>query len=363
MFKKLDNYIIKKIVTTFFFAIVSVLCISVVFDISEKLNDFLKLKADIPQEIFNYYTGFVVYIGNMFFPLFTLITIVMVTLKMNQKSEIVAILSTGISFNRMLRPFFIGTGFIVLFSFFVNFFLLPQANQKRLDFEKVHTGYSSVLSGMHFEIEPGTIISFKRYNFKEMKMVSDLWIDRYEKDKNGRNVLKYTLKSDYAYGDSSTNHFSLKNTLERYIFENGDSIIKSRSLDTIFNFGLKDFGQRNDVISTMYFGELLAFRKKETDKGSAIVPYIEIEIYSRVSNPLSLFILALLGVCISISPARSNVGSTILLGIGSVALYFVFNRFTTVYATNAGLNPLLAVWIPNLILLAFAVYLYFKTPK
>jgi len=363
MFKKLDNYIIKKIVTTFLFAIISVLCITIVFDISEKLNDFLKLKTDIVSEIVNYYLGFIVFIGNMFFPLFTLITIVMVTLKMNQKSEITAILSTGISFNRLLRPFFIGTSFIILFSFFVNFFLLPGANQKRMDFELKHTGYSSVLRGAHFEIEPGTIISFKLYNFKEMKTVHDLWMDRYEKDSNGRNVLKYTLKADYAYGDSTTNLWSLKNVQERYISNNGDSLLTYNSLDTVLSFGIKDFGQRNDVISTMYYNELLAFRNKEVIKGSAIVPYVEIEMYSRFTNPLSLFILALLGVCISISPARSNVGSTILLGIGSVALYFVFNRFTTVYATNSGLSPLLAVWIPNIILLILAVYLYFKTPK
>jgi lipopolysaccharide export LptBFGC system permease protein LptF len=143
----------------------------------------------------------------------------------------------------------------------------------------------------------------------------------------------------------------------------GDSILRHRTKDTTLSFGLKDLGQRNEVVSTMYYGELIAYRDKEKMKGSAIVPFVEIEIYSRTSNPLSLFILALLGVCISISPARSKVGLTILLGIGSVALYFVFNRFSTVAATNAGLNPFIAVWAPNLILLVFSLYLYWRTPK
>ena len=296
MFNKLDTYIIKKIVSTFFFAIIAVLCISVVFDISEKLNDFVKLKENFLPEVLNYYLGFVVYIGNMFFPLFTLITIVMVTLKMNQKSEIVAILSTGISFNRMLRPFFIGTSFIVLFSFFVNFFLLPQANQKRIDFENVHTGYSSTLLGAHFEVIPGTIVSFKRYNYKEMKMVSDLWIDRYEKDENGNNKLVYTLKSDYAYGDSSSNEFNFKNVTERY-YKPGRNIVKTYlSLDTVMEFSLKDIGQRKEVISTLHYGELTAFRDQELNKGSPNVPFIEIEMYSRFSNPLSLFNLGFLAI-------------------------------------------------------------------
>lgn len=363
MLKIIDKYIIKKILKTFFFSILAVLCIIVVFDISEKIDDFLKTDLSPWELITQYYSGFVVYIGNMFFPLFVLITIVMVTLRLNQRSEITAILSTGISFNRLLRPFFIGVGIIVLFSFFINFVLLPKANQKRLAFENVHTNYASILSGVHFEVIPGTIVSYKSYNFKEMKTVSELWVDQYKKDDNNRNVLAYTLYANYAYGDSTSNKFSLKNVTERYYTSQGDSVLKYLSLDTTLGFGLKDLGQRNEVTSTMYFGELLTYRDKEKLKGSAIVPYVEIEIYSRTSNPLSLLILALLGVCISISPARSKVGLTILLGIGSVALYFVFNRFSTVYATNAGLNTFLAVWIPNLILLAFAVYLYWRTPK
>ena len=241
--------------------------------------------------------------------------------------------------------------------------MLPKANQKRLAFENVHTNYASILSGVHFEVIPGTIVSYKSYNFKEMKSVSELWIDQYKKDENDRNVLAYTLYANYAYGDSVSNDFSLKNVKERYYTAKGDSVIEYRTLDTTLGFGLKDLGQRNEVTSTMYYGELLAYRDKEKLKGSAIVPFVEIEMYSRISNPLSLLILALLGVCISISPARSKVGLTILLGIGSVALYFVFNRFSTVYATNAGLNTFLAVWIPNFILLIFALYLYWRTPK
>jgi len=363
MFKTIDKYIIKKILRTFFFSIICVLCIVVVFDISEKIDDFLKTKLSILELLTQYYSGFVVYIGNMFFPLFVLITIVMVTLKLNQRSEITAILSTGISFNRMLRPFFVGVGLIVMFSFYINFVLLPKANQKRMAFENVHTNYASILSGVHFEVVPGTIVSYKSYNFKEMKSVSELWMDKYVKDESGLNKLHYTLYANYAYGDSNTNHFSLKNVTERFHSPMGDSILRHRTKDTTLSFGLKDLGQRNEVVSTMYYGELIAYRDKEKMKGSAIVPFVEIEIYSRTSNPLSLFILALLGVCISISPARSKVGLTILLGIGSVALYFVFNRFSTVAATNAGLNPFIAVWAPNLILLVFSLYLYWRTPK
>jgi lipopolysaccharide export system permease protein len=334
-----------------------------VFDISEKIDDFLKTKLSVLDLLIQYYSGFVIYIGNMFFPLFVLITIVMVTLKLNQRSEITAILSTGISFNRLLRPFFIAIGLIVMFSFFINFVLLPKANQRRLAFENVHTGYVSTIHGAHFEVIPGTIVSYSYFDFKEMKSVNDLWVDKYEKDETGLNKLVYSMYTHFAYGDSATNKFSLKNVSERYYLPKGDSILNYKIKDTTLSFGLKDLGQRTEVVSTMYYGELIAYRDKEKMKGSAIVPFIEIEIYSRTSNPLSLFILALLGVCISISPARSKVGLTILLGIGSVALYFVFNRFSTVAATNAGLNPFIAVWAPNLILLIFALYLYWRTPK
>jgi lipopolysaccharide export system permease protein len=363
MLKTIDKYIIKKVLKTFVFSIVALLCVIVVFDISEKIDDFLKTNLSVFDLITQYYAGFIIYIGNMFFPLFVLITIVMVTLKLNQRSEITAILSTGISFTRLLRPFFIAVGIIVVFSFFINFVMLPKANQKRMAFENIHTNYSSILSGVHYEIDPGTIVSFRKYNFREMKSVTELWIDTYEKDEKEVWKLKSTLNANYAYGDSISNFFSLKNVTERYQLAKGDSVVSHLTLDTILTFGLKDLGQRTEVVSTMYFDELLAYRDKEKIKGTAIVPYVEIEIYSRISNPLSLLILGLLGVCISISPARSKVGMTILLGIGSVALYFVFNRFSTVYATNAGLNPFLAVWIPNIILLVFALFLYWRTPK
>lgn len=363
MFTKLDLYIIKKIVSTFFFSIISVLSIAVVFDISEKLDDFLKANMSVYEIALGYYAGFVVYIGNMFFPLFVLITIVMVTIKMNQRSEITAILSTGISFNRMLRPFFVGTGIIVLFSFIINIYLLPPANQKRLDFENVHTGYQSVINHGHLEVEEGTIVSFRSYDIKQKQYVSNMWVDEFKTDSTGKEKLVSTLYSDYAYGDSTSNNWNLRTVQEHFYVNGEDSIERNSKKDTTLSFKMDDLGQRTNVVSTMYYKELIAYRDKEKAKGSPLVPFIEIEIHSRTANPLSLFILALLGVCISISPARSRVGVTILIGIGTVALYFVFNRFTTVAATNAGLNPFLAVWLPNIMLLIFAIYIYVKTPK
>ncbi len=360
---KLDIYIIKKIVSTFFFSIISVLSIAIVFDISEKLDDFVKAKLSFLDLATGYYAGFAVYIGNMFFPLFTLITIVMVTTKMNQRNEITAILSTGISFNRMLRPFFMGTGIIVLCSFFINIFVLPGANQLRLDFENVHTGYTSVIRKAHYEVNKGTIVSYNSFDIKRKEFISDFWMDKFVEDSTGKKTLIYSIKADYAYGDSVGNKWKLKTVLERYYLASGDSINRIAQKDTTLSFGMSDLGQRTNVVSTMTMSELKAYRDKEIQKGSTITPFIEIEIYSRISNPLSLLIIALLGVCISISPARSKVGMTILIGIGTVALYFVFNRFTTVAATNAGLNAFVAVWIPNVVLLFFAGYIYFKTPK
>lgn len=331
---------------------------------SEKLDDFVRANLSAWEIASGYYAGFVVYIGNMFFPLFTLITIVMVTTKMNQRNEITAILSTGISFNRMLRPFFLGTGIIVLFSFFLNIFLLPGANQKRLNFENQYTNYSSVIQKAHLEIEKGTIISFNRFDIKKKEFIADFWMDKFEKDSSGKQTLVYTLNADYAYGDSSSNKWQFRTLIERFYSDSGiDSIARIGKKDTTLSFGMNDLGQRTNVVSTMSLSELREFRNKEKIKGAATVPFIEIEIYSRTSNPLSLLILALIGVCISISPARSKVGVTILIGIGTVALYFVFNRFTTVAATNAGMNAFIAVWLPNVILLLFGLYIYFRTPK
>lgn len=364
MITKLDLYIIKKIVFTFIFSIISVLSIAVVFDISEKLDDFVRANIDVMDIAVGYYLGFVVYIGNMFFPLFTLITIVMVTTKMNQRNEITAILSTGISFNRMLRPFFIGTGIIVLFSFLINIFLLPSANERRLNFENVYTNYSSVIKKAHIQIDKQTLVSYNSFDIKRKEFITDFWMDKFEKDTSGKQKLVYTLKADYAYGDSLSNKWQLRTIVEWFYGSNGlDSMSQLGKKDTTLPFGMNDLGQRTNIVSTMDMKNLKEYRDTETKKGSSRVPFIEIEIYSRTSNPLSLFILALIGVCISISPARSKVGVTILIGIGTVALYFVFNRFTTVAATNAGMDAFVAVWLPNFILLLFGIYIYLRTPK
>ncbi len=365
MITTLDRYIIKKIVFTFFFSIISVLSIVIVFDISEKLDDFLGANMSFWEIASTYYVGFAVFIGNLFFPLFTLITIVMVTTKMNQRNEITAILSSGVSFNRMLRPFFVGVGIIVLFSFFINIFLLPAANEKRLNWENQHTGYSSIRSKVNMEVSKGVVVSYSRLNIKDKDVVNGMWIDTFKEDSTGKQVLVKTIKAGHGYQQDTTkkNKWNLKSVLVRDYKGGEEKMYRMATLDTILPFTMDDLGQRTNVVSTMTITELRKYREKEQQKGSKLVPYIEIEMYSRYANPLSLFIIALLGICISISPARSKVGMTILIGIGTVAIYFVFNRFTTVAATNAGFNSFLAVWIPNVFLLIFSLYVYVKTPK
>lgn len=364
MITTLDRYIIKKVLFTFFFSIISVLSIVIVFDISEKLDDFLKANMSFWEIASSYYVGFAIFFGIMFFPLFTLLTIVMVTTKMNQRNEITAILSSGISFNRMLRPFFIAVAIIALLSFLINIYLYPDANSKRINWENQHTGYEAVMGKTNVEVQKGIVVSYKYYHLKDKDVVLGMWVDVFEEDSSGKQLLVKTIKADGGYQENpKEKEWNLKTVLIREYNGENEKMRRLATFDTILPFCMEDLAQRTNIVETMTIAELKEYRDIELSKGSKIVPFIEIEMYRRYSNPLSLLIIALLGICISISPARSKVGMTILIGISTVALYFVFNRFTTVAATNAGLDSFLAVWIPNFFLLFFAIYLYIRTPK
>ncbi len=164
--KKLDLYIIRKFLGTFFFCLLLILCIVVVFDISERLEKFIENDAPVSAIIFDYYMNFIPYFANVFSPLFTFISVIFFTSKMAYDSEIIAILSTGISFKRFLYPYFVSACIIAVFSFVLGGFIIPNANQKRILFQEQYMGkkYSNKESNIHRQIAPGVFIYMSSYS-------------------------------------------------------------------------------------------------------------------------------------------------------------------------------------------------------
>ena len=183
--RKIDVYIVRKFITTFFVALLLIIGIVIIFDISEKIDNFVSKEAPLKAIVFDYYVNFVPYFMNMFSPLFVFITVIFFTSKMAADSEIIAILSCGISFHRMMVPYIFSAALIAILSLCLNLFIIPEANKTRLDFEDkyVKARFASVGRNVHYQTSPGEFVfaeSFSSWNktayrFTIEKIEDGLW--------------------------------------------------------------------------------------------------------------------------------------------------------------------------------------------
>lgn len=358
--KILDLYIIKKFLGTFIFIIVLLMSIAVIFDVSEKIDDFLDSKASVTGIIFHYYKNFIIHYGNLFSAFIIFISVIWFTSKLASNTEIVAILSSGVSFNRLLWPYFIGATILASSSLYLNHFVLPHANRQKLNFEEqfIFTPLHFRQKNYHREISPGVIASFHSFNiFKnEAHLFSvEKWDDL---------ELKEKIFSEKAIWDSVKSTWTLKNFFIRKFENNKEFLEQGGTKDTSFyTFNPADFSVRSELASTMDYFELNAYIDREIASGSNNIPQLMIEKHQRTSYPFATYILTLIGVSVASRKLRGGLGLHLALGIVLVMVYIFFMKISTVAATNAGLMPLLAVWLPNLLFLLIAFWIYRKAPK
>tara|TARA_B100000809_G_scaffold261568_1_gene310728 strand:+ start:1733 stop:2815 length:1083 start_codon:yes stop_codon:yes gene_type:complete len=358
--KKLDIYIIKKFLGTFFFALLMVICVIIVFDISEKLEDFLKNNAPMKAIVFDYYLNLVPYLANMLSPLFIFIAVIFFTSKMASNSEIVAILSGGVKFNRLLRPFLICAFFLSGLSYYLNNFLIPSANKDRLAFEEVY--YRNKLRNfdkdIHVKIDDGTFIYMSNF-VVDLNLGNNFSLEKF----NSNGELSYKLLSDNAKWDTTNNQWMVTNFVEREI--NGlEETIKSGSKKYLdINLKPEEFKRRTNYVIAMDYFELNDFIEEQIFKGSQQVVLYQIEKHQRIAYPFATFILTLIGVSISSRKVRGGIGLHIGLGLLISFSYILFLRVSSTFAINSGMPVILAVWIPNILYSILAFYLIKKAPK
>ncbi len=359
MRKKIDLYIIKKFLGTFFFILALLMAISVIFDISEKIDDFIESGAPVYKIILQYYVNFIVYYSNLFSSLLIFIAVILFTARMSQLTEIVAILSSGVSFNRMLRPFMVSASILAGISLIFNHFVVPVSNRTLNEFKYTYldTRDNYEVHNLHRETEKGTIV------FVESVAPSERIAFKFSMEKWKAGKLTYKLISDRAVYDSLHNRWTIHNYYERYIGKNGDKINKGFRKDTTLGVTLGDFALDVSSIVEMNSFELVRYIEKEKQKGSDKVAFYEVELHQRTSLPLATYILTLLAASIASRKVRGGIGLHIAAGISLALLYVFFMKVTVVAATHAGFDPLLAVWLPNIVF-GFASYLvYRKAPK
>jgi len=356
---KIDWYIIKKFLGTFFFTLALILLIVIIFDISEKIDDFLEHELSIRTIIVEYYSNFIPFFGNLFSPLFIFISVIFFTSKMANDSEIIAILNSGMSFNRLLRPFIISASILAVLSFILGSFIIPPSNSERIDFENKYlkNKYYSSEKNIHLQILPGQYIYMQSFNSKrEIGYKFTL-----ENFKDGALISR--IKADYVQFDSISQKWQANNYIIREFLSNKEKITKGNKLDTTLNLHPKEFTKKISLVETMNMFQLNQYITEEKLKGSPQIVYHKIEKHKRIAFPFASIILTLIAVAIANRKTKGGMGIHLGIGILIAFSYILFMQVSTTFATNSNLDPAIAVWIPNLCYILLASILLYKIPK
>jgi lipopolysaccharide export system permease protein len=363
--KKLDLYIIKKFLGTYVFMIMAVMSIAMVIDVSEKLRDFTDESNNLGflDVALGYYPYFFLHYVNLFSSLIIFLAVLFFTSFMAQRSEVIAILSNGVSFARFTRPYMIVSTFLLLIALMMNHFVVPHSNKKRLAFESKNiTLVEGKFKKVTVEIDSNTIVRFNHINTRHNR-VDRLWVEKWRTNDKGVYELTSDMQVNAAKGDSVLYKWELNNVFIRRISDSGEVIKRYDKVDTLLNFNTKDLAQRSNIMEAMNTPELIKFRNREKEKGSTMLTSIEIVLYERTAYPFATYILTLIGVAVSSRKSREGVGKNLIVGLIASVTYIFFMKMTTVASTNVGLAPRIAVWVPNILFAIVAVFLYLKRVK
>ncbi len=354
----LDKYILKKFLTTFFFAIVILAVIACVIDYSQKVDSFVRNKAPVSAVAF-YFLNFIPHITALLFPLFIFVSTIFFTSKMAYKTEVIASLAAGVSFQRFLRPYIVGSVLLGIFSLLVNHFVVPKANKNINVFYQNYINDKRVSSdnNVHLRLSPELYIYVENYNYRENSG------RRFTMEKvKGTLLLEKIMAESISY-DSTKKEWTLTNVKIRT--NNGliETFTKKDKEVRKIAFTPKDLDVDGTLRETMTTPELITFIEQEKLRGRESVNIFLIERYKRTAQPVAGIILTLIGACIASRKVRGGSGLHLAIGILGCAIYMLLLQFTQTFSLNAGLNPFIAVWIPNAIFAFVAVYFLRKQIK
>ncbi|MBC7863925.1 MAG: LptF/LptG family permease [Bacteroidia bacterium] len=345
MLKKLDRYILKKFISTFFFSIGLITILLIVFDISEKLDNFIEHHIPIKEIIFDHYINFIPYFVNTLSPLFIFISVVFFTSKMAARYETVAILSSGVSYARFLRPYMIGAAFFCMLSLFLGHFVIPKGNRIKQEFEDkyINNHYNTEDRNVHRNFGPGFKMSLESYNNYE-KRAYNFAMERYK----GKQMIWYFTANTILW-DSIKRTWTADTWFERYPGVKKDSINSGKTRILKIDFSPDDMARKESKEDVMTYFELKKYIAKERAKGTPDLQKFEVVNYKRTSVPFASFILTLIGVALAARKTRGGIGMHITIGLLVGATYILLLHFCSTFADNSLIPPLLAVWFPNIL--------------
>ena len=358
--RRMDLYIIKKFLGTYFFAIALIITIAVVFDVNEQIDKFVTNKAPVEAIIFDYYMNFIPYFSNLFSPLFVFIAVIFFTSKMAENSEIIAMMSTGMSFRRMLRPYMISAAIIAALTYGLGAYVIPKGNVTRLDFESKYKRKKKVeyVRNVQLEVDSGVIAYMERYeNYN--KTAYRFSLDKFEEKK----LVSHLTARSATYDTTTVHKWTLKNYMIREMDGMRENIIKGDRLDTIIKMEPQDFLITKGMQQTMTSTELDEYIAKQKRRGFANIKEFQIEYHQRIAMSFAAFILTIIGVSLSSRKVKGGMGLYLGIGLALSFSYILFQTISATFAVNGNTPPVLAVWIPNILYTFIAIYLYRKAPR
>lgn len=361
--KKLDWYIIKKFLGAFFLSIALIISIAIVFDVSEKLDDFMdpRFGVTLKMIVFDYYCNFVPYFVNLFAPLFTFISVILFTSKLAENTEIISMLAAGISYRRLMVPYMVAAGLIAAMSFYLSGYVIPPSNTQRIEFqEKLKTRKrSNDVVNMQMKIEPNVVLTIKSFN-KLSKTGFNASLDQFD-DKNNlvsrmtANVIKYDTTTQYKWH------------MHSYVIRKFDGLYehmtRGTETDTMLNVEPDEFFIYPGMEEQMTNSELQHFIERQRSRGMGEVQAFEIEYAKRFASPFAAFILTIIGVSLSSRKVRGGMGPNLAIGLGLSFIYIILFTLSSSMAVSGFVSPLIAAWSPNILYFFIAAYCYSKAQK
>jgi lipopolysaccharide export system permease protein len=364
MLKLLDRYILKKFIGTFVFTLLVITVIAVVIDTSEKADDFVKSGMTAWQLVIHYYIGFVPFIMAMIFPLMIFIAVIYFSSKMAGRSEFIAILAGGVRYNRMLRPYFIGSIFLALIFWLASQYWVPKANEIRTDFQAVYVDRNSSYSSDYYRtnnfylrVDPNTYVGFRYYDTSN-KTASNFFMQKLKDNK-----VYYNLRSETIKWDPIKKDWKLSNVIERKIDGLKESVDKKDSLHVNLNVQPRELRRDDYLKDKLTTPELHQFIHMEEVRGAEGLNTFKVELYHRDATPFSVIIMTLMGAIIGTRKIRGGSGLHLAMGIVMAAIFVVMDKFSVTFSTKGNFPPLIAAWLPNIIFSGLAFWLYVRTPK
>lgn len=359
---KIDFYIIKKFLGTYFFSIALIMAIATIFDFNERIDKFTSSHATWHEIIFDYYLNFIPYLANLFSALFVFISVIFFTTKLADNSEIIAMRSTGMGFNRLLRPYMVSAGVIALLSFVLGAFVIPHGNVERLNFDQQYIHKKKVTTAekvqlqvdtgvvayiQHFDNDTKTGFNFSLDKFSDKKLVSHLTASSIQYDTLAQKRYKWKIR-DYEV---------------RELHGLREKIYKGAETDSIIMMEPSDFMYSRNQQETLTSPELYEFIEKQKMRGAANLSMFEVEFYKRFASPFAAFILTVIGVSLSCQKRKGGMGLSLGIGLALSFSYIMFETVSSTFAVKAYMPPLVAAWIPNILFSIIAFILYRRAPK